>query len=354
MTHRPRVLAGYDGTRPARHALDWAAHQSARRAWPLVISMAHPEAIDTHDIDPAATPAEATVDSTDRADLHDAAREAQAAYPSLEIASHYVHDNAVAYLTEQTAAPGVVVIGTRGLGSVRATLFGGVADKVAANARGPVVIVPQQPHRDGPIVVGVDGGADQPAVQWALAEARREGCALRLIRVQSQPPGPRTGAATERSDVGESLDSAAEQHAADGQAVALVGVRADPARRVGEQTRADAHEAPVADRGGEDGRRHAAGDELRPRHDALLGGEQVADDGIHASTLPDPRPAGPPSRPGLWTTRPDARPCGRRTTRLASRRDRRAPRRRGSARPGRLASRPGRGAVSRGGRRRRR
>ena len=214
MTHRPRVLAGYDGTRPARHALDWAAHQSARRAWPLVISMAHPEAIDTHDIDPAATPAEATVDSTDRADLHDAAREAQAAYPSLEIASHYVHDNAVAYLTEQTAAPGVVVIGTRGLGSVRATLFGGVADKVAANARGPVVIVPQQPHRDGPIVVGVDGGADQPAVQWALAEARREGCALRLIRVQSQPPGPRTGAATERSDVGESLDSAAEQHAA--------------------------------------------------------------------------------------------------------------------------------------------
>ena len=152
------------------------------RGWPLVITMAHDQPINTHLTSGPGTPPGASVDDAEWSHLREVGHRAQGVLPHVQVSTRYVRDKAVGFPAEESAAPGVVVIGTRGLGGIRSSLYGGVADKLAAAAQGPVVVVPSEANTDGPIVVGVDGDGSSAAVDWALTEARRLGAPVRIVR----------------------------------------------------------------------------------------------------------------------------------------------------------------------------
>jgi len=94
-----------------------------------------------------------------------------------------VSQPAVALVAASEVAAAVVV-GTRGLGRFTGPLLGSVSQKVAAHARGPVIVVREQVGElPGPVVVGADP-LDPPteALRFAFEEARRRGVAVTVVK----------------------------------------------------------------------------------------------------------------------------------------------------------------------------
>lgn len=211
-THR--VLVGTDGSAQARVAVSWAASQARRRGWPLVIAMAH-EPLLMWGI--AGSPG--VMASADRPPMrNDAAevlerlaQEVRGEHPGLEVSVADVIGAAAGYLTEASAEPGLVVIGTRGLGGLRASLLGGVADEVVTYARGPVAVIGEEGVDTGTIVVGVDeGDASAAAVEFAADEARLRGATLDLVRcLDVAPHVPTTNALAVMPPADEEVEEAA-------------------------------------------------------------------------------------------------------------------------------------------------
>ncbi len=65
---------------------------------------------------------------------------------------------------------GLLVVGTRSRGAVADTVLGSVSVDCAAQALGPVVVVPESAGvADGPVVVGIDGSSNSvEALRWAI------------------------------------------------------------------------------------------------------------------------------------------------------------------------------------------
>src|SRR5699024_10110167 len=78
-------------------------------------------------------------------------------------------------LLEVSTDASLVVLGSRGLGSLDSLFLGSVSTRVSARAACPTVVVPVNgAHRntDGPIVVGVDGSAhSDAALRFALGQS---------------------------------------------------------------------------------------------------------------------------------------------------------------------------------------
>lgn len=110
-------------------------------------------------------------------------------YPTLVIESLVEVGSSVTTIVDASKDAELVVVGSRGAGSVTALLLGSVAHGVAHRASCPVVLVP-----DGPvlpirrIVVGTDGSpAADLAVEWGSSEAARWEAELTLVHVWDHP-----------------------------------------------------------------------------------------------------------------------------------------------------------------------
>ena len=110
---------------------------------------------------------------------------------SVEIERHVVQGDAAGALVEQAAGADLLVVGSRGHGSVTGTILGSVSRACLHHAPCPVAVV----HDVGPtersrIVVGVDGSTGAGvALEWAYAEASRRHVGVHAVCAYEEPWG---------------------------------------------------------------------------------------------------------------------------------------------------------------------
>lgn len=179
-THSERpIIVGIDGSPTSLDALRWAAHRAALYRCPLHL---------VHAIGaPVTFGPEISVVGLDnqalRADgekiLAAAERTARETAADLEVTSTVADLGAATVLIDLSAEARMVVVGTRGLGTLGRLLLGSVSTSLARHAHCPVAVIPdsEEPARDlgqRPVVVGVDGSSrSQQAVELAFEEAAR-------------------------------------------------------------------------------------------------------------------------------------------------------------------------------------
>lgn len=193
---RPEVVAGYDGSVPARAAVTVAAREAALRRLPLRILHVVPPA--PGEFLPLVPLPRDTLAKAGRI-LGEAVRAAGPYVGPEGLTTETLVADPADELAARTRTAELVVVGRRGAGAL-AGLVGSVAQSLAAHAHGPVLIVsaragelrsrgqspPEEPN--GRVVVGV--GADEGSGEALLAAfdaAEMRGATLAAVHVWNHP-----------------------------------------------------------------------------------------------------------------------------------------------------------------------
>ncbi|QVQ52044.1 universal stress protein [Spiractinospora alimapuensis] len=184
-TPTPPVVAGIDGSPQALVAADWAAAEAELRQRPLrlVHAFEWPE-FNVRLGPPPGAPAAAGFQNMAQAIVDEAEARVRAAHPNLTVTADCVAGFRRPVLVAAAREADLMVVGSRGLGTVGALVIGSTTAELAARAVCPVVIVPEKAPEPtaGDIVVGVDTSPQsRPALQFALDEARRRGASVRVV-----------------------------------------------------------------------------------------------------------------------------------------------------------------------------
>ena len=174
------IVVGVDGSASALAAVSWAAAECARHHVPLrlvhgfmVPVSGYPEFVIT------AVEARQAIEQQARDWLTEAAAAARATAPGVEITTQMLYCGGGGLLVEESKRARLVVVGSRGLGTVTGLLVGSTAVALAAHGHSPVVVVrgTETPH--GPVVVGVDGSpTSEAALEFAFEAASSRGVVL--------------------------------------------------------------------------------------------------------------------------------------------------------------------------------
>ncbi|MFF7490084.1 universal stress protein [Streptomyces luteogriseus] len=167
------VVVGVDGSASSLAAVEVAAREARLRGaglrvvhafvWPATHVPLGPS--------PLGPPEGGLRNMVDRL-VTEAVERARAVAPDVETSHVVVTAEPLTVLEAQSRAAELVVVGSRGMGGFVGLLVGSTAVHLAAHGSCPVLVVREQPHADGPIVLGVDGSAaGQKAVDFAFAEA---------------------------------------------------------------------------------------------------------------------------------------------------------------------------------------
>jgi nucleotide-binding universal stress UspA family protein len=192
MSVHSEIVVGFDGSPDAGAALEWAIREAVSRRWRIRVV-----AVDT-DVagwDAAAAtmsgaPVLAAVLPHDTAGTL-AGAVARVGEAGVEVTSIEATGATAAVLVEQSQTAGMVVIGSRGLGSVASAVLGSTVSHVAAHAYCPVVVVQSGGSPDGPVVVGVDGSRESEQILgWAFDHASRHGLPLEVLHAFAVPVYP--------------------------------------------------------------------------------------------------------------------------------------------------------------------
>lgn len=162
--HTPKVVVGVDGSDHSRAALEWSAAEAVRRGAVLRIvhALGMPLIVSAYGGPTRFQPTD-EISGQATSVLTDARAHATEQEPDVETETVTALEEAPLALIRQSHPHDLIVIGTRGLGTVASLFVGSVSVRVAAQAPCPVVVVP---HDDqgrpattslDRIVVGVDG-----------------------------------------------------------------------------------------------------------------------------------------------------------------------------------------------------
>lgn len=165
------ILVGVDGSEASTNAVKWAANAAQVEGVGLKLVGVYDASTSNYApglIIPQDVIEAIRQDASDA--VHEAAAVARETAPGLEIETSIADGDAARVLIELGKDASAVVIGTRGLGSVKGLFLGSVSTTVAAHSHGRVVVVTGAAG-DGPVVVGVD---DTPVSDTAVAEAFRQ------------------------------------------------------------------------------------------------------------------------------------------------------------------------------------
>ncbi len=184
------ITVGLDGTDHSLAAADWAAAEATRRgtslrlvhAWiwrPLEVSAVADEEVQRR----WATEV-----------LQDAAARVAKNFPDLPVTTEILRAETVPALLAEAAAADLLVLGSRGHGTLVGYLLGSVGLQVLRQTSSPVVLVrsprpdaAEQPRDE--VVVGVqDGRESDPVLGFAFAAAAAQGVGLRAVRAWNVPP----------------------------------------------------------------------------------------------------------------------------------------------------------------------
>jgi nucleotide-binding universal stress UspA family protein len=139
------VTAGLDGSRESLAAAHWAAREALRRGLPL--KLVHVQ--DRQPYTSAYAPLTGAIGAEDpdarerwaESLGRDTAAELARRHPGLEISAERMRGEPAAVLAEESEAAEVLVLGSRGLGTLAGFLVGSVASGTVARAARPVVLV---------------------------------------------------------------------------------------------------------------------------------------------------------------------------------------------------------------------
>ncbi|MEV7389731.1 universal stress protein [Streptomyces sp. NPDC091215] len=177
MTHQ-NVVVGVDGSLIAVRALDQAADEAVRRAAGLHIVYAVPDRDEAPPV------------------LAAAAARVRGRHPGLPVVISAVEGGAVEALVRESEGAALTVVGTRGLGGVTGRLAGSVSLRLAAQTRGPLLVVRNDCPRDRdmpaagrirgrhggpPVLLGLQDDADLDVAAYAFQEAERRRVALSVL-----------------------------------------------------------------------------------------------------------------------------------------------------------------------------
>jgi nucleotide-binding universal stress UspA family protein len=183
-----QVVVGYDGSKSSELALTWAMRTAKARRLPVLI--AHVGVAGIASVGASRILAEGTHDAlmqAEQAMLTEAAEQARRATPGVEVSGTVVTGSPADALLAVAADAELVVVGSRGLGSVAEILVGSTGQQLATYAPCPVVVVRSTGGvaagpAAGRVVVGVDGSRhSELALEFAFEEASVRGCGLTAL-----------------------------------------------------------------------------------------------------------------------------------------------------------------------------
>jgi nucleotide-binding universal stress UspA family protein len=216
------VVVGVDGSQHAQCALTWAAEQAVLEGRPLTVVHAAGEG-------DLRTTAWAGVEAgpPELRDVLGSARKVvtaavslvETAQPGLDVRGVPLVGDARHALIDLSDTAHLVVVGSRGRGTLRSMLLGSVSVSVAKHARCPVVVTRPGGHgvvKDG-VLVGADGTAESlPVIEFAFRQASLRGVPLTVmhtsfdvavavavasIRDEPSQGGPGLGSADDPADL---------------------------------------------------------------------------------------------------------------------------------------------------------
>ncbi|MFE3764370.1 universal stress protein [Streptomyces sp. NPDC059104] len=188
-----RITVGLDGSPEGGAAARWAAREAVLRGAELRLFHAEESSV------PVGAPAAASEVRRGWAEalLEDAAEALHHVHPELRITTQSYEGPPAASLATAAATADLLVLGSRGLGTLTGFVLGSVAMAVLHSTERPVVLVrggedglphPAGEHTRRDVVVGVDIGRPCDAVlAFAFEEAARRSCRLHVLHAWPPP-----------------------------------------------------------------------------------------------------------------------------------------------------------------------
>jgi nucleotide-binding universal stress UspA family protein len=200
------VVVGFDGSPTGRRALDVAVREAARRKARLLIIHSYVVPVTPVPVGiEYSAEAEARARETAEQRLAEGLDWATMTAPGVEVEGELTTLPAAEVLIERGRDAAVLVVGSRGLGSLGELVLGSTAVQVATHASCPTVVVPPEDrvrdagHEAGRVVVGVDPSpSSDSAIAFAFEEAAMRGLGLTAVHAWDAPffdsPGGKGGA----------------------------------------------------------------------------------------------------------------------------------------------------------------
>ncbi|MFJ8851963.1 universal stress protein [Streptomyces sp. NPDC102437] len=199
-----RIVVGLDGSAESVAAAHWAAREALLRGAPL--HLVHAELWSAPHVGPSTGSEERRRAAWTL--LREASDELSGAHPRLDISTESFDGQPAASLARAAAGASMLVLGSRGLGTLRGFVLGSIGMAVIHGVEQPVVLVRASedalPHAQGrhlnrDVVVGVDTARPCDALlSFAFDEASRRACTLRALHTWMLPPLAGYGAAYSR------------------------------------------------------------------------------------------------------------------------------------------------------------
>lgn len=191
----PGVLVGVDGSPEGLAAVELAAREAAARRCPLRVVHACLWPLLNVPLEPApGAPADAGIGHLAERIVAEGITRARSVAPELAVTGEVIVGAPAPVLMRCSADAILTVIGDRGLGGFTGLLAGSVAVQLAAHAPGPVLVARGDLHRDGAVVVGVDGSpANGPAIGYAFESASLRKAPLVALHAWMDPAPPAPG-----------------------------------------------------------------------------------------------------------------------------------------------------------------
>ncbi|GAA3388082.1 universal stress protein [Streptomyces roseoviridis] len=182
------ITVGLDGTDHASAAADWAAQEADRRGASL--RLVHAWVWRPTDV--VYVGDRAAEERWVRDMLAEARSRVVGQHPTLDVTTELLVEDPVPALLAEAARADMLVLGSRGYGTLTGYLVGSVSLKVLRHAAGPVVMVgrpnPGAPERTPEVVVGVEPGqTGESVLEFAFSAAAGRGATLRAVHAWSVP-----------------------------------------------------------------------------------------------------------------------------------------------------------------------
>lgn len=192
MSMSTQIVVGYDASPDSRAALDWAVREAASRHLGVRVVYCEPDmaAWDGAAATMSGSPALSVTLPHPGPDLVSEAA-VVVAHAGVPVETVSTSGSPASVLVEQSRTAVMVVIGSRGHGSITSAILGSTVSHVVSHAHCPVIVAQADGVPDGPVVVGVDGSAaSEELVGWAIDHASRHGLTLEVLHAYAIPVYP--------------------------------------------------------------------------------------------------------------------------------------------------------------------